>query len=162
MYSTPLAVCTVEATRTFAVNGVRPLHLLRLTAVRLVLLEECDHVFHLLRVFEAWECHLRALHQGLRVWQIGLKRCFVPGQVRVLVRVGIIEVGIGACLAADDAVQRRPDGIFGVWSDLMTRATDGECFLTRRGILRIRGAANEPNERNCKQCDMNHETSLVL
>src|SRR5690348_2972497 len=64
-----------------------------------------DDVLPILLVLQPGEDHLRVRHRLLRIGEIGVERLVVPGLVRLLHRVGIIEVGDATGMAADDAVE---------------------------------------------------------
>src|SRR4051794_26526750 len=73
---------------------------LLLLSVRTELAEVSPEVIALLLALDAGEDHLGARNLRARIGDVGLKRLLVPGEARILVRIGVAVVGCGARLAA--------------------------------------------------------------
>ncbi len=83
------------------------------------------------------ENHFRAGDLGFRIGEILLERRLVPGDSGLFVRIGIIIIRSGACLAPNQAVQFRSDEVLRAFADLMADLAllREDCFA-RGGIAR--------------------------
>ena len=75
----------------------------------------------------------------------------VPGEARVLVRVGIVEARDRARLAADGAVQLRTHEILRVLADLMTGLANLENLFPLSGVAVGEGRASRSDKRDGRQ-----------
>src|ERR1700751_5890065 len=113
--------------------ALRPPGLL-LLPVRSELLEIGDDIVDVLILRQPGKDHLGPRNLGARVLQIFLQGRLVPGDARILVGIAVAVVRIGPGLAADDAVQHRPDRVLGAFADLMAGPALEKHFFAGRSV----------------------------
>ncbi len=122
---------------------------------RTELLEIGEQVVDLVLVLDAGEDHLGAGDLRLRVLDVLLERRLVPGDARVLVRLGVVVALDRAGVPADQAVQNGADGVLGGFADLVAGpALAGRLLagggILGRGVLRSKGSVRRAS-RECER-----------
>src|SRR5579862_1486008 len=119
---------------------IKPSLLLLDRAVGVELADIGPQVVDLVRFLDAGEDHFGAGHHAPRVLDVFLEFSLIPDDARILVGVGILEVGNAAGMAAVEAVEFGADLVLRVVADRMARQALMERYLAFGDVLR-RGRA---------------------
>ena len=100
------------------------------------------------------EEHLGAGNLAARIFQIFLQGRLIPGDAGILVGIAVGVVRISAGLAADDAVQHRPDRILGAFADLVAGLALEKHLLAKSRVLSGRGAHRARERQGSEYVDL--------